>query len=415
MGTPTTCLPSRSRGGSVDGRSDIYALGVIGYAVLTGRLPFEAPNVQEVLLMHLRGQAPAIREFEPSVPHEVAAALQRCLAKDPAARFSEAGLLRDLLAPGARQEEELPPALANLEGAGVRLLPWAAALLYGLWLERLWGLSATAAAPLRFVLAILALLPLRDLGRVASARKRGFGFASIARAAFRQPRWWPSWYPRPLRAPGDVWDRLPPVTKALRALGALLGIIIAGEVLLVFALLGIPADSLEKGASGSTPATISALTAAVTWTLVFGLALGIAWYNLGKSWAVRRGLDAMDGYRLIVEPAAFSGFWRRPQIARVLSRAETRQAPRSPGEYLSALEQAERALGTAAASRALELARELAQRIASLDAEVRRLGRDATRARPTTWRSGSRRSEQRRRTSPRIGVGCGSSCGSNGT
>jgi hypothetical protein len=368
VGTPHFMSPEQVSGRAVDGRSDLYALGVVSYAVLAGRLPFEG-SAQEIVLQHLGKHAPPITDFEPSVPGEVAAALGRCLAKDPAARWPHAAQLRDVLAPDAREEAELPPALAGVEGAGAWLAPWAAALLYGLWLERFWGLSPAAAAPLRFLLALLALLPARDLGRVILARRRGFAWKDIARAAFRQPRWWPCWYPRSLRGPGDVWDRLPSTTRRLRVLlEVIVGIGIA-EVLLVFALLGVPPERLDG--------TVSTLTTAAMVALPVGLTLGLAWYNLGKSWALRRGLDAMDGYRLLLEPTSGSRFWKRPHIAKVLSPGAARRAPQSPADYVAAVEQAVRGLSEDAAGTALGLARDLSRRLSAYERDIARLGRDA--------------------------------------
>jgi predicted Ser/Thr protein kinase len=374
VGTPHFMSPEQITGSAVDGRSDLYALGVVGYAVLAGRLPFEGASAQEIVLQHLAKAAPPLTALEPSVPAEVSAALARCLAKDPAARWADAAQLREVLAPGTREETALPQALASVEGSGAWLAPWAAALLYGFWLEQLWALSPAAAAPLRFILALLALLPARDLGRVMVARRRGFAWSAIARATLRQPRWWPCWYPRSLRGPGDVWDRLPRATRRLRIL---LEVIVAMgilEVLLVFALLGVPAETLHDEARARMVAGLTTLALAA---LPVGLALGLAWYNLGKSWALRRGLDAMDGYRLVLEPTSGSRFWKRPQIARLLARGDVRPAPRSPADHMAAIEQAARALPEDAARDALALARQLAARLAALDREVVRLGRDA--------------------------------------
>jgi hypothetical protein len=377
VGTPHFMSPEQVSGqATLDGRSDLYSLGVVAYSVITGRLPFEGPSARDVLLQHLGKEPPVLKELEPSVPDDVASALQRCLAKNPSARWPDAGRLRDVLAPGGGEEEELPAALASLEGVGVWLLPWAIVLLYGVWLAQLWRLSWAASAPLRFLLAIVALLPVRYVGRVITARTMGFGWGAIARAVFRQPSFWPTVYPRPLRREGDVWDRLPAMTKGLRTLLVVVVGIAVTEGLLVFALLGIPPQ--ELGPTGLQLArTVTWLTHIVTLGLPVGLVLGLAWYNLGKSWALRRGLEAMDGYRLLVEPTARSAFWKRPHIAGLLAPAGFRATPRSPRDYLEAIERAVGGVEGEVASSARDLARDLSKRLLDLDRDIAGLGRDA--------------------------------------
>jgi serine/threonine-protein kinase len=75
----------------VDGRADVYALGVMIYQMLTGHLPFERPNPGALLLAHLTAPPPDARELVSDLPRHAAYALQRAMAKKPADRYPSAG------------------------------------------------------------------------------------------------------------------------------------------------------------------------------------------------------------------------------------------------------------------------------------------------------------------------------------
>jgi len=98
IGTPSYMSPEQCRGIAVDQRSDIYSLGVILYRMLTGRLPFEADALGELLLQHMTQQPKSLREHEPTLPPSVDAAVLRALEKDPARRPGHVDELMRLLA-----------------------------------------------------------------------------------------------------------------------------------------------------------------------------------------------------------------------------------------------------------------------------------------------------------------------------
>jgi eukaryotic-like serine/threonine-protein kinase len=86
-GTPAYVSPEMIRGDSVDARSDIYGVGCILYEMLTGRLPFEYPTVEEILAGHVRDQPPKMRTIGATdVPAGVEAVVSIALSKYPAER-----------------------------------------------------------------------------------------------------------------------------------------------------------------------------------------------------------------------------------------------------------------------------------------------------------------------------------------
>ena len=83
----------------LDGRSDLYALGCVLYEMLAGQPPFTGPTVESIVHQHLTATPPPITQLRPAVPAEVAAALQRALAKTPADRFNPVAQFASALRP----------------------------------------------------------------------------------------------------------------------------------------------------------------------------------------------------------------------------------------------------------------------------------------------------------------------------
>lgn len=98
VGTPAFMSPEQATGDKdVDGRSDLYSLGVVGYLMLAGRLPFEATSTPAMLVKHVSETPPPIRAIRSDAPSALADILERCLAKRPDDRWSSAMALRDAL------------------------------------------------------------------------------------------------------------------------------------------------------------------------------------------------------------------------------------------------------------------------------------------------------------------------------
>ncbi|MFO7170440.1 MAG: serine/threonine-protein kinase, partial [Chloroflexota bacterium] len=93
IGTPDYMAPEQIRGNrQIDGRADIYALGVLIYRALTGRRPFEG-STQEVLIGHLEGAPMLPSRIDPSLPPEVDLVIRRAMARRPEDRYQTAGEL----------------------------------------------------------------------------------------------------------------------------------------------------------------------------------------------------------------------------------------------------------------------------------------------------------------------------------
>ena len=95
IGTPAFMSPEQAAGErEIDGRSDVYSLGVVTYQMLTGELPFTAPTVAGILMKQITEPAPDLRKLRPDVPEDLALAVSRCLEKDPENRWPSADALR---------------------------------------------------------------------------------------------------------------------------------------------------------------------------------------------------------------------------------------------------------------------------------------------------------------------------------
>jgi serine/threonine-protein kinase len=90
LGTPHYMSPEQAAGERLDGRSDIYSLGVVLYHILAGEPPFDGESAQAILAKQLTASPPPIRGRRRDVPADLAAVLDRMLAKDPGRRFATA-------------------------------------------------------------------------------------------------------------------------------------------------------------------------------------------------------------------------------------------------------------------------------------------------------------------------------------
>ena len=371
VGTPSYMSPEQAAGrADIDGRSDIYSLGVVGYAMLAGRLPFDGRTAGDVLAKHLTQEPPALRGLAPSLSESTVQAVERCLLKDPSRRWADARSLKVAL--GVAEDTPLPDVLHSAESVG--LLFAALALLYVL-------LLALTRPPVGVLFAQFCACAFVYAFGVMRVRGQGFSLSQAQRVIWREPSWWPFWYPRGLRRRSNVWDRLPAAVRPMRWWFSA-----AGAIWFVFSVLIIGSFALRsRSATAMLAVCVGTLTAVMTllWPFLRGRALREL---------ERGGLAPTDAHRVMMTASlSRAAFWARPHIDAVLGPAtptEPRRRADSPhGQLQSILRNADdlsgplRALGAQAAVAARQLVtsiehadRDLAELARGLDpAEEERL------------------------------------------
>ena len=111
IGTPAYMAPEQAQGTGVDGRTDIYAVGIILFEMLTGKQPYEADTPMAVAFKHITDPVPNIHEANPALPPAVNTVIQKAMAKSKDERFSTAGEMVDTLrniSSGQKVSVEMP-------------------------------------------------------------------------------------------------------------------------------------------------------------------------------------------------------------------------------------------------------------------------------------------------------------------
>ncbi len=97
FGTPEYMSPEQIRGDELDGRSDLYSLGIVMYQMLTGQMPFTGESVIEVATAHLINPAPNLRPLRPDCPEKLVRIVEKLIEKKRENRFQNAGEVRKAL------------------------------------------------------------------------------------------------------------------------------------------------------------------------------------------------------------------------------------------------------------------------------------------------------------------------------
>ena len=167
LGTLQYMAPEQaSPDGPVDGRADLYALGITAFFTLTGRLPFEADTAPALIAAHLLEPPPPLAGLAPHVPARLAAAVEKCLAKDPAARWPNGEALAAAVA-DVPHAAPVPPSVrafaTAMAGAGLQV---SMLVLIAVWADML--IPEQRGAVLK-LLALVGTMPLIQLFTAARA------------------------------------------------------------------------------------------------------------------------------------------------------------------------------------------------------------------------------------------------------
>jgi hypothetical protein len=398
VGTPQYMSPEQANAEkTLDGRSDLYSLGVVGYAMLTGHPPFSGDNAWALLAQHAVKAPAPLADVAPGVPEDLASAVMKCLEKNRAQRWPDGRRLRDALAIDVSDGGALPHELQQMIGMGIQFL--LALFIVG---TLVWTVVLQGGRIGPYSWWMIALLPLVMLPSafsvVRSARRGGHSWRRILRVTFWQPGWWPFWWPATLSRPGGIWPRLPRSLQLLRiAFTTSVALLIPVVwMTLYFFMEIVPAERRIQHAGNARVSTLS-----LEWVLqlraleLFPLAFISALLGSGGLmllypvaavlWGRRHALSLAASIETLLKPIA-SPLWKRPEVAQLLrkpagrdSNADRRE-PQSYHELLAAIAELAgeltgpvRALG----SDALAVARRVVASLEALDRELRGLARSA--------------------------------------
>jgi tetratricopeptide (TPR) repeat protein len=342
MGTPHFMSPEQATAEpTIDGRSDLYSVGVVGYQMLSGQLPFNGSSFRELLMQHVSATPKPLSVIAPQVPPDVSDAVMRCLEKDVSRRFADGRSLRTALGGQSHDDESLGYELAEFKH-----------LVSYFVLTTIVSITIAVSSAVREVpffgksSLIWLLIPALFLSygtRVREARQRGFEWKTIWRVMTLPPHWWPFWWPRSWRRSGDVYDRLPPLVKSARFAYMLMYTLLFIEAPLMTWATDAPRFALRdlvppthawyalRWLANMQVLTVLLLLIAFLITLM-GVGLGMQWLSgrAGKP----HGLTRLDSRRL-AHKATDAPFWRDPRIQKVLRGNRTEQKPTTPQEFVS--------------------------------------------------------------------------------
>jgi len=186
IGTPHYMSPEQAAAEQVDGRSDLYSLGCVGFFAATGRPPFDAESAHKLLMQHLTVAAPTVSAVRPEFPPALSAVIARSLEKDPAARFPTGEAMADAIGALQMRSREVAPLLRLFHQQTAQSLQ--ALLMLVVVFNLFWQVSSKAHSLFGTMVAVLFAtvaftIVSQALDRVRFAVRQGFTVEDV-RAAF---------------------------------------------------------------------------------------------------------------------------------------------------------------------------------------------------------------------------------------
>jgi len=381
VGTPTYMSPEQALGTrDIDGRSDLYSLGVVGYRMLAGRLPFTGESGRALMTQHATQRPGDLEALVSPAERGLARVVMRALEKDPAARWARGEDMRAELESAAREHAALPEGLQQVQGLGTKLLGATGAVGAVLWSAVWWNEGWLSAPhvwlPVTFSLGLFPAVA----ALIGATRARTFGWRDTLRAMLNPPAGWRHWWPRALRRADDIWDQLP---RPLRRLRSVIDGILAWFVADIALFLTLATTG--GGALGDWFLQFLRSTEGFA-PLAFGLPkfAAIGWIVFEYLRTKRKlGVNDHEIAELLRAPhLAGASVWNKPKFARLLAETpstESVSTPKTPNELaaaIAALSQRLRAGGLLPDDDCAGAARSVVTAIAALDEEIRRLAGD---------------------------------------
>ncbi|HWA41297.1 MAG TPA: protein kinase, partial [Gemmatimonadales bacterium] len=382
VGTPYYMSPEQATADpSLDGRSDLYSLGVVGYELLSGKRPFDGDSVQGILTQHVLTPPPSLALAAPEAPPLLVQAIERCLQKQPDQRWRDGKAFRDALQwrEGTGLESQMPLGAEKLPSIGIA----GAAIVAGLTVPVLAALASGATTLTRippwskwmFVVGAVVLPALLVLNSALPARAVGWSWSKILGIAFLEPEFWITWWPRGARRPGSVWDRLP---RPVRLARGLQGWVAIGALLLFlgsFLVMRVTSPGGDLPAGLEVPLALGTLIAGIV--ILLGPLIGaiglVHWFGR------KAGLPSHAVLKLL-NASNTSALWERPEISRILvpiGAAGAGGEPKNAAELVARIEGLAAELpGNTLARDAVDAARRLARALQGLDAELAQIAKD---------------------------------------
>lgn len=187
VGTPEYMSPEQATGHTIDGRSDLYSLGLTAHFAVTGQRPVTGETTGQVLMRQITELLPPVQHQRSDLPPALAAAIDRCVAKDPAARFDRAEALVEALdaAQLSAPEIPLPLRLFAQEVAMLSMVIFIGVAVTLFILRNTLSAQSDSYDGLLLVVLLVGVLSARlmqTMGEVARLAAAGFSAANIQRA-----------------------------------------------------------------------------------------------------------------------------------------------------------------------------------------------------------------------------------------